>query len=45
MEITNFYPLIMTYDSETVGRLFEELGFEKRHEKKNVRGTKVPAFA
>lgn len=36
MKITSFSPLIMTNDSENVGKLFEELGFEKRHEKKNV---------
>ena len=36
MKITSFSPLIMTNSSESIGKLFEELGFEKRHEKKDV---------
>ena len=31
MKITSFNPLIVTKDAEPVIRLFEELGFEKRH--------------
>jgi predicted RNA binding protein YcfA (HicA-like mRNA interferase family) len=31
MKITSFNPLIVTKDAETVIRLFEELGFERRH--------------
>ena len=36
MKITNFSPLIMSRDSESIGKLFEELGFHKTHEKKDV---------
>ena len=36
MKITGFSPLIMTNDSESVGKVFEALGFEKKHEKKDV---------
>lgn len=31
MKITSFNPLIVTKDAESAVRLFEELGFEKRH--------------
>ena len=31
MKITSFNPLIVTRDAEPVIKLFEELGFEKRH--------------
>lgn len=31
MKITSFNPLILTKDAESKIRLFEELGFEKRH--------------
>ena len=31
MKITSFNPLIVTKDAEPVVKLFEELGFEKRH--------------
>ena len=31
MKITSFNPLILTKDAEATVRLFEELGFEKRH--------------
>ena len=33
MKITSFNPLIVAKDAEPVIKLFEELGFEKRHEK------------
>ena len=36
MIITSFSPLIMTNESESVAKVFEELGFVKRHEKKNA---------
>lgn len=39
MKITHFSPLIMTNDSENVKKVFEALGFEKKHEKKDVAGT------
>ncbi len=31
MKITTFNPMILTRDAESVIRLFEELGFEKKH--------------
>ena len=36
MKITSFSPLIMSKESEKIGKLFEELGFHKTHEKKDV---------
>ena len=33
MKITSFNPLIITKDAENSVALFEELGFEKRHNK------------
>jgi hypothetical protein len=33
MKITTFNPLIISKDAENIIRLFEELGFEKRHNK------------
>lgn len=33
MKITSFSPLIMTNDAENIGRVFEALGFSKKHEK------------
>ena len=39
MEITNFGPLIMSNDAEGVAKIFEALGFEKKHEKKDVTDT------
>jgi hypothetical protein len=33
MKITSFNPLIVTNDAENVIKLFEDLGFEKRHSK------------
>ena len=44
MEITNFGPLIMTNDSESIQQLFEELGSTKRHEKKHVTENKDGGF-
>ena len=38
MKITGFRPLIVTKDQDSVVALFEELGFEKRHTKKDVEG-------
>ena len=32
MKITSFTPLILTKDAEAILQLFEELGFEKRHQ-------------
>ena len=36
MKITSFSPLIMTNDSENVGKVFESLGFAIRHEKQDA---------
>ncbi len=36
MKITSFNPLIVTKDAEPVVKLFEELGFEKRHIKEGI---------
>ena len=39
MKITSFGPLIMTNDAANVQKVFEELGFVKQHEKKDVADT------
>ena len=44
MEITSFGPLIMTNDAQSIQQLFEELGFTKRHEKKDVTENKDGGF-
>ena len=36
MKITSFNPLIVAKDTEPIIKLFEELGFEKRHEKQGI---------
>lgn len=36
MKITSFNPLIVTKDAEPVVKLFEDLGFEKRHIKEGI---------
>ena len=36
MKITAFNPQIITKDAETIISLFEELGFEKKHTKKDI---------
>ena len=36
MKITSFNPLIVTKDAESTIRLFEELGFERRHTKEGI---------
>ena len=38
MKITSFSPLIVTTDPENTIKLFEELGFEKRHKKDELDG-------
>lgn len=38
MKITGFRPIILTKDQESVIKLFEALGFEKRHTKTGVEG-------
>jgi hypothetical protein len=44
LKITSFSPLIMTNQSENVGKVFESLGFVKRHQKKDVTETKDSGF-
>lgn len=44
MKITSFSPLIMTKDTESIKEVFEELGFSKRHEKKEVTEAKDGGF-
>ncbi|MBR4255781.1 MAG: hypothetical protein IKQ18_01355, partial [Clostridia bacterium] len=36
MKITSFNPLIVTKDAQSAVKLFEELGFEKRHIKEQI---------
>ena len=36
MKITTFNPQIITKDAESVAALFEELGFERRHDQKGI---------
>lgn len=36
MTITSFNPLIVTQDAESAVKLFEELGFERRHTKQGI---------
>lgn len=38
MKITGFCPLIVTQDQEAVVKVFEALGFEKRHLKTDIEG-------
>lgn len=44
MKITSFRPLIMTNGADEIGQLFEELGFVKQHEKKDVTETRDGGF-
>jgi hypothetical protein len=36
MKITGFCPIIITRDPESAVKLFEDMGFEKRHTKKDI---------
>ena len=36
MKITGFRPLIVTRDSESVIKVFEEIGFERRHHRTGI---------
>ena len=38
MKITSFNPLIVSRNAEDIIKLFEELGFEKRHTKTDIEG-------
>ena len=41
MTITSFNPLIVTQDAESAVKLFEELGFERRHMKTGINGKDI----
>ena len=41
MKITSFNPLIVTKDSEAIIKLFEDLGFERRHTKTGINGKDI----
>lgn len=41
MKITTFNPMIVTKDAEAVIRLFEELGFERRHMKTGINDSDI----
>ena len=43
MKITTFNPQIITKDAESVVKLFEEIGFEKRHNPKEIGELNVDA--
>ncbi len=44
MQITSFNPLIVTKDSENIIKLFEELGFERRHQKDGINDKDITSF-
>lgn len=41
MKITTFNPMIMTANADGLVKLFEEIGFEKRHEKNDISGKDI----
>ena len=41
MKITTFNPMIVTNDAENVIKLFEELGFERRHTKTGINDSDI----
>ena len=41
MKITTFNPLIVSKDAEATVKVFEALGFERRHEKKGINGEDI----
>ena len=45
MKITGFCPLVVTKDPESVMKVFEELGFERRHTKKDIEGGTVTNYS
>lgn len=45
MTITGFCPMIVTTDAEAVMKVFEDLGFERRHTKKDIEGGQNTNFA
>ena len=44
MKITTFNPQIITKDAEAVAKLFEEMGFERRHNPKGIGDLDVTAI-
>ena len=44
MKITSFNPIIVTRDPESAVALFEELGFEKRHQKEGISDHEITAI-
>ena len=45
MKITGFCPLIVTKDAASAMKVFEELGFERRHTKTDIEDGNNTAFA
>lgn len=45
MKITGFCPLIVTKDAEAAIKVFEDLGFQRRHTKKDIEGGQNTNFA
>ena len=45
MKITGFCPLIVTKDAEAAVKVFESLGFERRHTKTDIEDGNNTAFA
>lgn len=45
MKITGFCPLIVTRDPESAIKLFEDMGFERRHTKKDIEDGANTSFA
>ena len=43
MKITGFRPLIVSKNSEDLVKLFEDLGFERRHKKTGINGEDISA--
>ncbi len=41
MEITTFNPMIISKNAEDIIKLFEELGFERRHQKDGIDGKDI----
>ncbi len=41
MTITTFNPMILSKDADTIIKLFEEMGFEKKHQVDNVDGLDI----
>ena len=45
MKITSFNPLIITPKAEETIKLFEELGFERRHKKTGINGEDITSVS